>query len=78
LWERSFRANLTLASAELNDDLVLFIVIDGVINYEILNVSLYPIGCGENEVHIERKVYVCTEVQIQKNRIRKHFRSTNS
>jgi len=50
-----------------------FIVIDGVINDESLTVSLYPSGCEEDEVHIEGKVYACTAVPIQINRICKRF-----
>jgi len=52
-----------------------FIVIDGVINDESLTVSLYPSGCEEDEVHIEGKLYACTAVSIQINRICKRFLS---
>jgi len=35
---------------------IFVIVIDVVINDESLAVGLYPSGCGEDKVHIERKV----------------------
>jgi hypothetical protein len=46
---------------------------DGLIGFESLTVSLYPSGCGEEEQHIEEKVYTYTAVPIQINRRRKLF-----
>jgi hypothetical protein len=51
------------------------IIIDGLIRVESLTVKLYPIGCGEDETHIEGKVHACTTVTIHINRIRKIFLS---
>jgi hypothetical protein len=53
-----------------------FIVIDGVINYERLNVSYYSGGCREDEEHIEGKVDACTAVLIQINTIPTFFLSS--
>ena len=54
---------------------IFVIVIDVVIRDESLAVSLYPSGCGENEVHTEGKVYARTAVPTQIQRIRKVFLS---
>jgi hypothetical protein len=53
--------------------LVLVIVIDVVIRDESLTVVLYPSVCGEDEEHIEGKVYACTAVPVLKHRIRNIF-----
>jgi hypothetical protein len=41
-----------------------------------LTVSIYPSGCGEDEVHIEGNVYECKAVLIPINRICKPLFST--
>jgi len=48
---------------------------DGLISFESLTVSLYHSWWGEEDEHIEGKVYTCTAVPIQINRIRKLFLS---
>lgn len=54
------------------------IVIDRLIRDESLTVNLYASGFGEDEAHVEGKVYTCTTVPVHKNRLRNIVSFTNS
>jgi hypothetical protein len=68
LWEWRFRTTLSLASAVRMTRWFYFIVIDGITSDESLTVSLYPSGCGEDEVQIEKK---CLHMYSSTNRDKK-------
>ena len=69
-----FQNHSFIAFGRLGITLSIFvIVVDVVIRNESLTVSLYPSGCGEDEVRTEGKVYARTAIPTQIKRIRKLF-----